>query len=124
MIIPLTGRNFSARDTLLSLSLLGIAAVCATTGYRWDILVCYGIAVLCTRRRAEQPLLDILYIERSEIPIYVQIRDQVLRAIGAGILKPGEKMPTMRQIAVALRIDLNTVRNAYDLLAEASVIVF
>jgi hypothetical protein len=44
-------------------------------------------------------LLHALHIEQSGVPIYVQIRDQVLRAIGAGIVKPGERMPTMRQVA-------------------------
>lgn len=52
----------------------------------------------------------------------MQIRDQVLRAIGAGLLRPGEKMPTMRQVAVALRVDLNTVRHAYDALARTGAI--
>jgi GntR family transcriptional regulator len=67
-------------------------------------------------------LLDNLRIERSGVPIYVQIRDQMLTAIGAGILKPGERLPTMRQVAVALKIDLNTVRHAYDVLAQTGVI--
>lgn len=57
------------------------------------------------------------------MPIYVQIREQMLRAIGAGILGPGEQMPTMRQVAVALKIDLNTVRHAYDELQQAGAIV-
>ncbi len=48
------------------------------------------------------------------MPIYVQVRDQILRALGEGRLKPGDRMPTMRQVAVALRIDLNTARRAYD----------
>jgi GntR family transcriptional regulator len=67
-------------------------------------------------------LLDTLHIEPSGIPIYVQIRDQVLRAIGTGVVKPGERMPTMRQVAVALRIDLNTVRHAYDALARSGAL--
>ncbi|HYZ22776.1 MAG TPA: GntR family transcriptional regulator [Rhodopila sp.] len=67
-------------------------------------------------------MLDTLHIEPSGVPIYVQIRDQLLRAIGAGVLKPGEKMPTMRQVAVALRVDLNTVRHAYDALARTGAI--
>jgi GntR family transcriptional regulator len=67
-------------------------------------------------------VLDSLHIESSGVPIYVQIRDQILRAIGANLLKPGEKMPTMRQVAVALRIDLNTVRHAYDALARTGAI--
>ncbi len=67
-------------------------------------------------------MLDSLHIEQSGVPIYVQIRDQVLRAIGAGVARPGERMPTMRQVAVALRVDLNTVRHAYDALARAGAI--
>ena len=48
------------------------------------------------------------------VPIYVQLREQLLRAMGAGILRPGDQMPTMRQVAVSLKVDLNTVRHAYD----------
>lgn len=47
----------------------------------------------------------------------------MLRAIGAGLAKPGGKMPTMREVAVALRVDLNTVRRAYDSLAQTGAIV-
>ncbi|HZS82419.1 MAG TPA: GntR family transcriptional regulator [Stellaceae bacterium] len=61
-----------------------------------------------------QRTLDALRIEPSGVPIYVQIREQLLGAIGAGWLAPGAQMPTMRQVAVALRVDLNTVRHAYD----------
>jgi GntR family transcriptional regulator len=52
--------------------------------------------------------------EKTGVPIYVQLREQFLRAIGAGLLSPGDQMPTMRQVAVALKVDLNTVRRAYD----------
>ena len=68
-------------------------------------------------------MLDSLHIEPSGVPIYIQIRDQVLRAIGAGVVAPGAKMPTMRQVAVALKIDLNTVRHAYDALARTGAII-
>ena len=67
-------------------------------------------------------LLDSLHIEPSGVPIYIQLRDQILHAIGAGLIKPGERMPTMRQVAVALRIDLNTVKHAYDALASTGAI--
>ncbi len=59
-------------------------------------------------------ILGALRIESNGVPIYVQLREQILRAMGAGLLNPGDQMPTMRQVAVALRIDLNTVRHAYD----------
>jgi GntR family transcriptional regulator len=63
-----------------------------------------------------------LQIENSGVPIYVQIRDQVLRAIGSGALRPGQQLPTMRQLAVDLKVDLNTVRHAYDELEETGAI--
>jgi len=62
----------------------------------------------------QQQLLEYLHVEATGVPIYVQLREQVLAAMGAGLLKPGDQMPTMRQVAVALRVDLNTVRHAYD----------
>jgi GntR family transcriptional regulator len=62
----------------------------------------------------QQQLIGSLHIEATGVPIYVQLREQVLAAMGAGRLKPGDQMPTMRQVAVALRVDLNTVRHAYD----------
>jgi GntR family transcriptional regulator len=68
-------------------------------------------------------MLDTLRIEANGIPIYIQIRDQILAAIAAGVLKPGDRLPTMREVAVALKIDLNTVRHAYDSAQESGAIV-
>ena len=67
-------------------------------------------------------LLKSLRLESSGIPIYVQLRDQILRSLGAGVLAKGEQMPTMREVAVALAIDLNTVRHAYDELERMGAI--
>ena len=67
-------------------------------------------------------LINSLRLDSSGIPIYVQLRDQMLRGLGAGVLRPGERMPTMREVAVALRIDLNTVRHAYDELERMGAI--
>jgi GntR family transcriptional regulator len=68
-------------------------------------------------------MLDLLHIEANGVPIYVQIRDQMLRAIGAKRIPPGEQMPTMREVAVALKVDLNTVRHAYEELEKTGAIV-
>ena len=46
----------------------------------------------------------------------------MLRAIGTGVLKPGQQMPTMRQVAVALKVDLNTIRHAYEELERLGAI--
>ena len=68
-------------------------------------------------------MLDTLHIEANGIPIYIQIRDQILAAIAAGALKPGDRLPTMREVAVALKIDLNTVRHAYESAQESGAII-
>ena len=70
----------------------------------------------------QQTVLANLQLGESGVPIYVQLREQLLGAIGAGVLAPGDQMPTMRQVAVALRVDLNTVRHAYDELERAGAI--
>jgi GntR family transcriptional regulator len=54
-------------------------------------------------------LLDI----KSGIPFYRQIIDQVKTAIATGMLEPGYKLPTVRQLAVELSINPNTVSRAY-----------
>jgi GntR family transcriptional regulator len=67
-------------------------------------------------------LLKSLHLDNSGVPIYVQLREQILRSLGAGVLASGDQMPTMREVAVALKIDLNTVRHAYDELERMGAI--
>jgi GntR family transcriptional regulator len=67
-------------------------------------------------------LLKALRLESSGVPIYVQLREQILRQLGAGVLAAGDQMPTMREVAVALKIDLNTVRHTYDELERIGAI--
>lgn len=71
-----------------------------------------GVLYECMHTQAQT--LATLRLEDTGVPIYVQLREQFLRAMGAGLLTPGDQMPTMRQVAVALKVDLNTVRHAYD----------
>jgi len=47
------------------------------------------------------------------VPLYRQIIDQVLAAVAARALSPGDQLPTVRQVAVDLEINLNTVMRAY-----------
>jgi len=70
----------------------------------------------------QEQLLDGLRLEGKDTPIYVQIRDQMLRALGRRALRPGDQMPTMREVSVALKVDLNTVRHAYDELERLGAI--
>ena len=49
----------------------------------------------------------------SGIPIYRQIIDQIRFGIASGQLKLGEQLPTVRALAVELKVNLNTVSKAY-----------
>jgi GntR family transcriptional regulator len=50
---------------------------------------------------------------RSGVPVYRQIIDQVLFATASGSLQAGDQLPTVRQLAVDLSINPNTVVRAY-----------
>src|SRR6478672_2666123 len=50
---------------------------------------------------------------RSGVPVYRQIIDQVLGGVAAKTLVPGDQLPTVRQVAVDLSINPNTVVRAY-----------
>ena len=50
---------------------------------------------------------------KSGVPVYRQLIDQVLVAIAAGQLSAGNQLPTVRQLAVELSINPNTVVRAY-----------
>ncbi len=50
---------------------------------------------------------------RSGVPVYRQIIDQVMGGIAAGSLAGGYQLPTVRQVAVDLSINPNTVMRAY-----------
>ena len=59
---------------------------------------------------------------RSDIPIYLQIVEQIRQQVVNGGLKPGEQLPTVRALAADLRINFNTVSRSYRLLDEAGII--
>ncbi|MGD0228122.1 MAG: GntR family transcriptional regulator [Terriglobia bacterium] len=50
---------------------------------------------------------------QSGVPVYRQIIDQVQGGIATGALGPGHQLPTVRQVAVDLAINPNTVLRAY-----------
>ena len=58
----------------------------------------------------------------SGVPIYRQIMDQVGGHIAAGRLKPGEFLPSVRQVAGELQVNPMTVSKAYSLLERDGVI--
>jgi GntR family transcriptional regulator len=59
---------------------------------------------------------------RDHVPIYVQLMEQIKHQIATGTLKPGDQLPTVRQLAADLRVNFNTVARAYRLLDEDAII--
>jgi GntR family transcriptional regulator len=55
-------------------------------------------------------------------PIYVQIMDEVRRALVLEILRPEDPLPSVRQLAVELRVNPNTVAQAYRELERDGVV--
>ena len=59
---------------------------------------------------------------QSKVPIYEQIQTQILRFIEASVLKPGDRLPSVRQLAVDNGINPNTVAKAYSELEKMGVV--
>lgn len=59
---------------------------------------------------------------RSGLPIYTQIVNQISGRVANGILKPGDQLPTIRALALELRVNFNTVARAYRILDETRII--
>ena len=55
--------------------------------------------------------------------IYEQIVSEVERYVSLGVLKPNEKIPSVRTMALDLGINPNTVKKAYDILEDRGVII-
>ncbi|WP_082763579.1 GntR family transcriptional regulator [Frondihabitans sp. PAMC 28766] len=59
---------------------------------------------------------------RSEIPLGKQIANQVRRAIAAGELRPGERLPSARRLGESVDVNMHTVLGAYAALRDQGVI--
>lgn len=58
----------------------------------------------------------------SNVPLYIQLRNQVVIGIAEGKLVPGEKLPTIRALAEESGINMMTVSKAYQLLKQEGYI--
>ena len=61
--------------------------------------------------------------ELSDIPIYLQIRNQIVMGISSGELGAGEQLPTVRALALEMGINTMTVSTAYQLLKTEGYIM-
>lgn len=60
-------------------------------------------------------MFDALKVDdKSGIPVWVQIRNGIIFLIRSGQLKPGDTLPTVRQLAVDLGVNYNTIHKVYQ----------
>ncbi len=59
---------------------------------------------------------------RSDVPITNQIVEQIQHQLATRHLAPGDQLPTVRALALDLRVNFNTVARAYRILDEAGII--
>jgi len=59
---------------------------------------------------------------RSGIPIYLQVVESIKEHVASGRLSPGDQLPTVRSLALELRVNFNTIARAYRILDETGII--
>jgi DNA-binding transcriptional regulator YhcF (GntR family) len=58
----------------------------------------------------------------GSVPLYLQLRNQIVVGIAEGKLRPGEKLPTIRALAEESGINMMTVSKAYQILKQEGYI--
>lgn len=58
----------------------------------------------------------------SSVPIYRQIIDQIRYQVAAGVLKEGDKVPSVRELAARLAVNQNTILKVYNELCRQNVL--
>ncbi len=66
--------------------------------------------------------MDVSIEESSAIPVYRQLVQQVVKAVGDGRMRPGDPLPTIRQLADDLDLTPATVSKAYQILEGAGIV--
>lgn len=59
---------------------------------------------------------------RSGIPIYLQVVERIKEQLAAGKLRPGDQLPTVRSLAMELRVNFNTIARAYRIMDDSGII--
>jgi GntR family transcriptional regulator len=68
-------------------------------------------------------LIEFRLSERSGVPTYLQLVQQVRQAIRLGLLRPGDQLPTVKEVVGRLAINPNTVLKAYRELDHEGLVV-
>jgi DNA-binding transcriptional regulator YhcF (GntR family) len=67
-------------------------------------------------------LIEFHLDSRSGVPTYLQLVQQVRHAVQLGILRPGDQLPTVKEVVASLTINPNTVLKAYGALEGEGIV--
>lgn len=70
----------------------------------------------------EVNLMNIFLDHHSRVPIYEQIKEQIVLDISRGILRKDEQLPSLRQLSAELSLNINTVKRALSELENQGII--
>ncbi len=68
-------------------------------------------------------LIEFHLDQGSAVPYYVQLIQQVGQALAFGILKPGDRLPTVKEVVAQVAVNPNTVHRAYRELEHDGLLV-
>jgi GntR family transcriptional regulator len=84
-------------------------------------------SLLTGRKRATTIVIQLIQIMQilltGKASIYDEIVEAITQYIDLGVLKPGEKLPSVRELATSLSVNPNTVARAYEVLTEKGYLV-
>ena len=71
---------------------------------------------------SRQPLINFRLDPRTGLAPYRQLVDQVRQAVSLGLLRPGDRLPSVREVVTQVTINPNTVHRAYRELEHEGVV--
>lgn len=66
--------------------------------------------------------MNIFIDYRSRVPIYEQIKKEIILAVSRGELKPEEQLPSLRALSAELSVNINTIKRSFSELEDEGII--
>lgn len=80
---------------------------------------CYKICITKERKQGDMMLVELIHIDfNSDEAIYMQLRNQIILGIATSKIREGETLPSVRQLADIIGINMHTVNKAYAVLKQ------
>ena len=68
--------------------------------------------------------MNIILTKGNGLPLYLQVKKQIMNQIQVGLLKVGQKMPTERELSEILKVSRNTITSARKRIRSRRIFVY